>query len=147
MVLIGKILLVGGIATFALWGAIPAGLALGLDALWIILAVAAGTSIGVIFAALLSSKARSWVNQRYPARLTAAGTKRLRYIWIRYGVPGLGLLAPLVTGAPVAAFFGAALGAPLLRLISWMCIGAFIWSIILTLVFTGSLAGLRLLLG
>ncbi|MGE5453644.1 MAG: small multi-drug export protein [Methylocystaceae bacterium] len=145
MLLTGKILLVGCLAVVALWGAIPAGLALGLSPLCVSLTAATGTSLGIIITGLLGIKFSGWVRRRYWDKPITRKNERLKSIWIRYGVPGLGIIAPLITGAPLGTILGIALGAPFIRLIWWMCIGALIWSILLTLVFAGSLVGLRLL--
>jgi len=62
-------------------------------------------------------------------------------IWNKYGVIGLGLLSPLLFGAPLGAAVGIALGAGKKPLILWMSIGILCWSVCLTLVgFTGLLA-------
>lgn len=53
-------------------------------------------------------------------------------IWEKYGVIGLGLASPLLTGAPLGAAIGISLGAPTGKLMWWMSIGIVIWSVILT---------------
>ncbi len=57
--------------------------------------------------------------------------KLLRKIWENYGIIGLGLLSPLLFGAPVGAAIGVALGAPRKRLFLWMTVGIVLWTIIL----------------
>jgi hypothetical protein len=57
--------------------------------------------------------------------------KLLRKIWNNYGIIGLGLLSPLLFGAPIGAAIGVALGAPRNRLLLWMSVGIIIWTIIL----------------
>ena len=53
-------------------------------------------------------------------------------IWEKYGVVGLGLLSPLLFGAPLGAALGIGLGASKNRLLLWMTVGIIIWSLILT---------------
>jgi hypothetical protein len=53
-------------------------------------------------------------------------------IWNKYGIIGLGLISPLLFGAPLGAALGIALGAEKKALFIWMSIGIIIWSIILT---------------
>lgn len=53
-------------------------------------------------------------------------------IWNKYGIIGLGLLSPLLFGAPLGAALGIGFGVPRYRLLLWMSIGIFIWSIFLT---------------
>ena len=57
---------------------------------------------------------------------------RIYDIWDKYGIVGLGLLSPLLFGAPLGAALGIVFGAPRYRLLIWMSIGIFIWSVILT---------------
>ena len=66
---------------------------------------------------------------------------RLYEVWNNYGVIGLGLLSPLLLGAPLGSAVGIALGAGKKRLILWISIGILLWSVGLTLAgFMGFLA-------
>ena len=66
-------------------------------------------------------------------------------IWHRYGVIGLGLLAPLLTGAPLGVALGLTLGAPSRRLLFWTSVGIVLWSAGLTLAAALGLAGIQAL--
>ncbi|WP_174275429.1 small multi-drug export protein [Desulfosporosinus orientis] len=57
---------------------------------------------------------------------------RIYRIWEKYGVIGLGMLSPLIMGAPLGAAIGISLGASPRRLILWMSIGIIVWTISLT---------------
>lgn len=59
--------------------------------------------------------------------------KLLRKIWEKYGIIGLGLLSPLLFGAPLGAAIGVGIGAPKNKLLIWMTIGIIIWTIILVI--------------
>ena len=58
---------------------------------------------------------------------------RLYKVWNKYGVIGLGLLSPLIFGAPLGAAVGIGLGAQKNSLILWMSIGIILWSAGLTI--------------
>ena len=74
---------------------------------------------------------RRWfIKRRYGDKTPEHG--KIYEIWKRYGVIGLGLLSPLVLGAPLGAAVGIGLGADRNRLLLWMAVGIVIWSIILT---------------
>jgi hypothetical protein len=66
-------------------------------------------------------------------------------VWQRYGVIGLGLLAPLLTGAPLGIALGLTLGASSGRLLFWTSVGIVLWSTALTLAAALGLAGIRTL--
>jgi hypothetical protein len=57
---------------------------------------------------------------------------RMTRIWNKYGIPGLGVLSPLITGSPLGAAIGISFGADPRKLIIWMTIGIVFWSAILT---------------
>ncbi|HHY00025.1 MAG TPA: hypothetical protein GX531_01415 [Methanothermobacter sp.] len=66
---------------------------------------------------------------------------RLYEVWNNYGVIGLGLLSPLILGAPLGSAVGIVLGAGKKRLILWISIGILLWSVGLTFAgFMGFLA-------
>jgi hypothetical protein len=137
-----KVLAVLGLGAVELWTAIPAGLALDLHPLLIGIVSAAGAILGVIVILVLGEGVRSWLLRR-----RGGGEKRqhgrIYRIWIRYGVAGLGLLAPLLTGAPLGTALGMALGAPAGRLLLWMSLGIVAWSALLTTAGALGLAGIE----
>jgi len=130
---ISAILLVFGISFLELWAGIPVGLALKLNP-FIIGAVSA---MGAIFAAFLVCIIGEGIREKF-VKWRYRDEKNLkngRYykIWNKYGIVGLGLLSPLLFGAPLGAALGIASGAEKKPLLIWMSIGIILWSIILTL--------------
>jgi uncharacterized membrane protein len=69
----------------------------------------------------------------------------LRRVWVRFGVVGLGLLAPLITGVPLGAFIGTSLGSPHGKLFLWISIGVILWTGIFMLTITLGFESLELL--
>lgn len=138
MELILKLVTVFGLGAVELWAAIPAGLALKLNPLVTGITAAAGTMLAVLVVVFLGERVRGWL-----ARWRKAGSGaqdqgrqgrqgRAFRIWNRYGVVGLGLLAPLITGAPLGAALAVTLGAATRRLVFWMGVGIALWSALLT---------------
>ena len=123
------------LAMLELWAAVPAGFALGLPALAVGLLSAGGSIVGVVVLAFAGGRLRAWLlaKRGNPA---ANREGRLYRVWERWGVPGLGLVGPLLLGAPLAALAGIALGAPRGRLVLWCSLGAALW----TALFTAALA-------
>ena len=60
---------------------------------------------------------------------------------------GLGLLAPLLVGAPLGTALGLLPGAPVRRLLLWVSVGIVLWSALLTDAGTLGLAGFEALRG
>lgn len=116
-----------------LWLAIPLGLVLKLNPILIIVTAAAGSIISAFLVVTLGEGVRKWfIKWRYGSRPIEHG--KIYEIWRKYGIVGLGLVSPLLFGAPLGAAIGVGLGAPKNRLLLWMSVGIVIWSIILTLV-------------
>lgn len=131
--LVTKLLSVLALGAFELWAAIPAGLVLDLNPVLVATTAAAGAILGALAVILLGHRLRDWLIKRHGGEKKPGGRKGLIYrIWDRFGVAGLGLLAPVLTGAPLAAALGVSLGVPARRLLLWISIGTLVWSPLLT---------------
>lgn len=137
-----KLFTVFGLAAVEIWIAIPAGFAMRIHPVSIGAATAIGATLGVVTVVLLGDRFRTWLldlrqkrQGNNSAKEAKSGRRKaMEAIWKRYGVAGLGLLAPLITGAPLGAALGIALGAPAGRLLLWMIVGVLLWSLLLTVV-------------
>jgi membrane protein DedA with SNARE-associated domain len=132
--LAAKFISVTGLGILELWAAIPAGTALKLPPLLNGIASALGAVIGALLIILAGDRLRRWLLKK--REKTHNRESRIYKICEKYGVIGLGLLSPLLTGAPLGAAIGISLGAPPKRLFFWMTIGIVVWTIILTTVST-----------
>ncbi len=122
-----------GIAALELWASVPTGFALKLHPLLNAIATILGASTGVIIVILLGDRARTWILRKRKWQNEPGKNKLIVRIWQRCGIIGLGLLGPLLVGAPLGAAIGIALGAPATRLIFWMAVGIILWTAILTI--------------
>ncbi len=137
-----KLLTVLGLGAIELWAAIPTGLALGIHPLLTGLAAGVGAVLGVLVVLALGGGVRAWLLSRHGG----GGAERhgaVYRIWSRYGVMGLGLLAPLLVGTPLGTVLGVTLGAPSRRLLLGMALGIAVWSTLLTIAGTVGLAGVQ----
>ncbi|GEN34701.1 MULTISPECIES: small multi-drug export protein [Aneurinibacillus] len=125
-----KIISVIGTSVLELWAAIPLGFALRLHPVTIGVASAVGSIIAAAIVIFLGKSLRSWLVRRMERKNKKQG--RMARIWQKYGVIGLGLASPLLTGAPLGAAIGVSAGADSVKLFIWMSIGIVLWSIILT---------------
>lgn len=128
-----SIIIVFCAAVLELWLAIPLGLIMDLNPVIIVIV----SSLGAIFAAVLVTIPGEFVRNRLLkwkyGDEDALKKSRLYEVWNKYGVAGLGILSPLILGAPLGAAMGIALGAEKNRLILWMSIGIVLWSVGLTI--------------
>ena len=136
------LLAVLGLGAVTLWGAIPIGLALGLDPWAVCVAAAIGAALGTLAVSAVGDRIRN----HPPTPLAKAATRYrglLYRIWLRYRAPGLGLAAPLFVGAPLGTAMGIILGAPTARLLLWTMLGIVLWGAGLTVVATIGLSALQ----
>jgi hypothetical protein len=138
-----KLLSVVALAAIELWAAIPAGLALGLNPFLVGLGAVIGAIMSTFVVVLVGERLRNWLVRRHRGKNEKQKPGLIQRIWQRYGLIGLGLLAPLLTGAPIGAALGLSLGAHTGRLMVWMSIGIILWTAMLTTAGALGLAGIE----
>lgn len=122
-----------GLAFFYFWSAIPAGLALGLSPGVIITVTTLSYVAGVAIVLLPGERIRAWVMRRWGRKSADEQSNgRMQRIWEKYGIVGLGLLAPMTLGAQLGAILGITLNADPRRLFLWLSLGGLVWSVALT---------------
>ncbi len=131
-----KLITVAGLGIIELWAAIPMGTALKLHPLLNGTASALGSIVGAVLVIVLGDRLRNWLLKRRGRGKEQEKNGQIYRIWDKYGVIGLGMLSPLLTGAPLGAAIGISLGASPGRLIFWMSFGILVWTIILTIIST-----------
>jgi membrane protein YqaA with SNARE-associated domain len=113
-----------------LWAAAPAGALMRLDPVLVCLVAAAGAAGGGAVVLLLGEHVKTWLEHRHRREQMEKKRGWLYRAWLRYGVIGWGLLAPLLIGSPLGAAFGLVLGAPPRRLLPWLSAGSVLWSVV-----------------
>jgi hypothetical protein len=127
--LILKLFTAAALGAVDLWFGIPAGLVAGLPPVVSGAAAITGAVVGV----LLVSRAGEWLHKWvYSRRWLARRRGRIERVWRRYGVIGVALQAPVLTGAPLATVLALALGAPTKPLLYWMISSVVLWGVALT---------------
>ncbi|HEX7904555.1 MAG TPA: small multi-drug export protein [Chitinophagaceae bacterium] len=129
-----KIITVAGLATFEIYAAIPAGLALGLSPWTIFLASVTGGLAGVFVATFLGDKIRAFLHKKRTPKEETKKHPMVTRIWNKYGIIGLGFLGTLSVGAPISIAVGTGLNANLRKLLIWCCIGVVTRCILFTLI-------------
>jgi len=131
---IAKLMSIFGLSWFSFWPAIPAGLALGLHPVAVVLVTSISYMSGVLIVILPAKSVRDWVIHRWGKNLNLSDESDSLFMrmWRKYGVIGFGLIAPMTTGAQLGAIIGITLDIPRKQLIIWMFIGVVAWAILLT---------------
>ncbi len=125
-------LIVFGAGILELWAAIPLGLGINLNPVIIGVSSALGAIVAAFLVTTVGDSIREKIIKwRYGKNKDLKDSKYYN-IWNKYGVVGLGLISPLLFGAPVGAALGVALGSPKRPLLIWMSVGIVIWSAALT---------------
>jgi hypothetical protein len=137
------LLAVFGVAIIEIWFAVPTGLALGLPAPVIWIMTVAGAIVSVSLVASTGDALRTWLVRRRGKEWPAT-TGRIYGIWVRYGVPGWGLVSPLFMSPPMGTAVALMLGAPKRRLLGWMFAGVVLW---VTILVVAGIVGIGLIHG
>lgn len=139
---ISSIFAVFGLGIVYFLAAIPAGVALNLSPA--VAAIAAWTGYTAIAAAMLliGTPAREWMQRKFKISLEPNPQKVFWRVWGRFGMQGLGLLAPVTTGPYIAALLALALGTQPRKVILWIALGAIPWCILFAIL---SAAGIQFL--
>jgi hypothetical protein len=108
--------------------AIPAGAALGVP-LWLAaLAAWLGYSVGAVVIVAAGAPLREMLTRRFRIEARPAKPTLVHRAWDRFGLPALGLLAPVTIGPQIGALLGLALGASPVRLMLALSLGVLPWA-------------------
>jgi hypothetical protein len=141
-----KLLSVFGFGMIGLWEGIPLGFVLRLPPLLIGLFSALGSAAATLLVVVLGKRLRSWLLRHRTPQKEGQKERLIDRIWHRWGIIGLGLLAPCLTGAPLGVALGLFLRAPAGRLLFWLLLGIVLWSALLTGAGVYGSAGVRRLI-
>ena len=127
---------------------VPVGILAGLSPVVVVVVAAVGNVASLVPVVLGGDRLRAWWRARRRARAasTADGegdaapagaapegsgrSARAQRVLDRYGLPGVALLGPLLTGIHVAALAALAAGAPKRPTLLWSTAGVVAWSLI-----------------
>lgn len=117
---------------------IPPAIGIGLDPAAVGALAFAGNFAPVV--AIAAAYDRLATRLRRTRSASGGRAQRARRLLARYGMPGLALLGPLVTGIHLATVLGLATGAPRRRVVGWMGASLLLWAAGLTVASTLGLA-------
>lgn len=122
-----------GLAFFWFIGAIPAGVALRLPLSLAVLTAWLSYTAGVGLIILIGAPLRAHIIKRFNLSLEQDPKRLFWRAWGRFGLIGLGALAPITVGAQVGALIGLALGVSPARLLLALGLGAAGWGVLIGL--------------
>ncbi len=124
---------------------IPAGLAMGLAPFPVALVVFAGNAIPVFIIVYGYRYWRMWRQSKIKPEIRAMSKRKQRAlnIWNKYGLPGLALAGPLLTGIHLATIIALAFKPARKQLLLWMSSSLLIWTVGMTVASFYGLEGIR----
>ena len=124
-----KLLSTAAAGALDVWVGIITGVALGLSPTLSGAVSIASALVGVTLVVALGGRLQHLI---YRSRTFAKRRERIERVWKRYGIPGVALQAPLLTGPLLATLLALALGAPPRWLLLWMLASVVLWGLVLT---------------
>ncbi|WP_129115711.1 small multi-drug export protein [Halegenticoccus tardaugens] len=113
---------------------IPIGVALGLNPLAVAVVAFFGNVVPIYGLILAHERVDRYLRARRGGRSPSKRGARARRIWATYGLPGLALSSPIITGVHVAALLALGLGSPRRSTAIWMTVGIALWTVFVTFV-------------
>ncbi len=118
-----------GFGFFYLVGAVPGGMAAGLSAPVSAFIAWCGYAAGAVIMTFAGEPLRNWVARKLKIPLEHDPEKLIWKIWSRFGLPGLGLLAPVTIGPQAGCVLAIALGEKPWKAALALSLGAVPWCI------------------
>jgi Ca2+/H+ antiporter, TMEM165/GDT1 family len=114
---------------------VPAAIAAGLAPLPVALVAFAGNLLTLVLVIVAGDRMAAWWRRRRdegePRTAAPSGrNRRAQRILERWGLPGLALVGPLVTGTHLAALLAVGIGAARHRVLAWMVGGLVLWTVV-----------------
>lgn len=129
MGLLPKLLSTAAAGALDVWVGIVTGVALGLPP---VLSGAVSIASAVLGVTLVVAAGERLQGRIYRSRRLARRRERIERVWERYGIPGVALQAPLLTGPLLATVLALGLGAPPRPLLVWMLASIALWGAAIT---------------
>ncbi|MEO8204987.1 MAG: small multi-drug export protein [Chthoniobacterales bacterium] len=111
-------------------GAIPAGVAMKLPLLVAAFVAWLGYSAGSFIIILVGKPLQEWCMKKFKINTNPEKPSVIMRAWKAYGLPALGLLAPVTIGSPTGTVLGLALGVPPWRLCIAISLGVIPWVVL-----------------
>ncbi|MFC6904748.1 small multi-drug export protein [Halalkalicoccus tibetensis] len=128
------VFLFAAIPWFEIFLVIPVGIGLGMNAVAVAALAFLGNALSVYAVLVFHDRTRSWLARRRRREATPGirSRGRARDVWDRYGLAGLALSAPLITGVHLAALIALTAGSGKRAVGTWLTASIALWTVVLT---------------
>lgn len=126
------IFIAGAIPWFEAIGVVPAGIVLGLDPVWTVVAAAAGNIITIAAFAYGGERIRNWVIARREAKgkeVKSDRYEKAQKAFDKYGIFGMAALGPILIGTQFAAAASVAAGVKPLKVTLLISVAMVLWAV------------------
>ncbi|MEK8127191.1 small multi-drug export protein [Paenibacillus filicis] len=106
------------------------GVAFGLNPIGVTIAALLGNWLVLMLVVFAFDRFQKWLGKRRGAAKQSVMRERAHRIFVRYGLPGLAVVAPLVIGTEIAAAFAMSFKAPRGPVTFWMTLGMVAWTVV-----------------
>lgn len=139
----GLVALLAAIPWVEILAVIPIGIAVGLDPVAVAVLALVGNLLPIYGIILGWKRVARWLGRRRGADDTEASPRRKRAIrvWNQYGLAGLALVSPILTGVHLATAISMGVGSKGSDVALWMTVSVAGWTVVLT---GATVAGLSL---
>jgi hypothetical protein len=110
---------------------IPIGIGLGLNAFGVAIFAFLGNVLPIYGIVVFYGRLKEWWDAHREDEKPAQ-RKRALSIWNQYGLPGLALVSPILTGVHLAAALALAFGSEKRAVAVWMTVAIALWTVVLT---------------
>jgi len=144
IVFLSKLLGVFALSAVIFWAGIPAGFAIGLSPFLSALVTGSGAFASVLLVVFAGVGLRIWITKLRQGKTSAVlaidpplspkpepKPNFFRKIWNRYGLIGLALTAPLLSGTLAGAALAVALGSKRGPILIWFAVGIILWAAVI----------------
>lgn len=122
------------------------GIAVGVPVIPATIAAIAGNWVAVMAVILLTDKIRQWLYRNKDASEKKVRGKKYEKVMRavqKWGVPGASLLAPMLVGTHITAFFMATSGVDKKYLMFWQTVAIIVWGIIFAVSMSIAMAAIK----
>ncbi len=127
MIIVAQVVSIMLMSASFFWGGIPMGLAFHFSPLLAGVITMVGAEAAVFLVLLLGAPIQALLIRRFPGWIERTRKGRVGRVWQSYGMPGLGLISPVLPGAPQSAAIALILGARPAWIFLWVSAGIWIW--------------------
>ncbi|MFV0414812.1 MAG: small multi-drug export protein [Chthoniobacterales bacterium] len=109
--------------------AIPAGVGMGLSVVLSAFCAWLGYTLSGWLILVMGESARKWLERKFKFSVKPDPQKLIWRMWSRWGLPGVGLLAPVTCGPCIGALLALSLGERSWRILFWIAVGVLPWCV------------------